>query len=94
MSEFGPNKLPFCFESNPTIWVKCNRCGFYLYSHENYISYFNYDQKFSRKWTELVNETHLELCEGDPYKTLVKVEQIYKEYISKPKDSKYDKRTI
>lgn len=81
MSRLGPHRQQNFFEDPGTHWDKCEKCGFYLYSSSNY-SY----NKMEKKITQLLNDTHLELCDGDPYKTLVKVEQTWKEYVVKPNE--------
>lgn len=76
MSRLGPHRHQNFFEDPGTHWEKCEKCGYYLFSSSNY-----FFDKMERKITQLLNETHLELCEGDPYKTLVKVEQTWKENV-------------
>jgi hypothetical protein len=68
---------------------QCPKCGYWLFSETNYFGFD--DSKFHRRWTKIINETHLELCEGDPVITLMKVEQTWKELVTRPQQEKCKK---
>jgi len=77
-----PGKIDSCF--GECGFQHCPKCG-YVLINENSCYYSNADDtEFHRRWTKVINETHLELCEGDPVITLMKVEQTWKELVTRP----------
>lgn len=79
---------PELWDFFPTYTHTCAKCKAELFHEDNYIH-----DRYHYLWTKLINETHIEICEGDRYKTMVAIEQIWKDNITRPQQKRYNEQT-